>query len=59
MELATDSAISQRKQWLARVELKPARSPMAQENAAWWSGFDVRYLAGHKLAKRTSNPKLH
>jgi hypothetical protein len=34
MELATDSAISQRKQWLAGANSKAARSRPAQENAA-------------------------
>jgi len=24
-----------------------------------WSGFDIRYPLGRKLAKRMSNPKLH
>jgi len=35
MELATDSAISQRKQWLAEPNSKMMRSPKTQENILW------------------------
>jgi hypothetical protein len=35
MALATDSAISQRKQQLAGLNSKVTLSSMAQENAAW------------------------
>jgi len=35
MELATDSAISQRKQWLAEPNSKMMRWPKTQENILW------------------------
>jgi len=35
MEIATDSAISQRKQWLVGPNWKMMRSPKTQENGLW------------------------